>query len=219
MLKPEAGLAREGAGEVRFVRDTGLDGSIVSARISVDGMPVADVNTGEVLSIWVEPGHHAFNMQPQPNIFGHGLVRQLEGEVEAGRRIDVRISYGDQGLAFAPFASSGLTAANPPAATVAPATVQALPPPVVVPQAVPAAPAPAPAKAAASSTTNNGEWRDIASAPVGSDRFLLYSPGLPPYIGRRASDGWHEASISTTADRPADPQPRYWMPIPPPPGS
>ena len=199
VLAPALTQARPGAGEIHLVRDAGLSGSIVSARISIDGKAVADLNTGEVLNVWVDPGVHRISMVPHPNYFGGGAARELDGELSSDGRLDLRVTYNDSGLAFVPEqAEAALLHAPAPAPVPAIATA---PVPATSPAAVPAAAA--------------LQWHDIATAPGGSGKLLLYSPGLPPYIGRRAGDGWHEAAMASTADQPVSPQPTHWMPLPP----
>lgn len=90
VAQPGLLVQREGAREVRFVRDRGFPAW--SLLLTIDGAPVAEFWEGEALALWLPSGHHpmvchrrtradkAVPLQPMTDSFpGSPAVLELEG--------------------------------------------------------------------------------------------------------------------------------------------
>jgi len=84
------------------MRDTGFLGGGLSARIYLNKEPIADVDAGETLSIWLEPGIYILGMLQKPNLFGYEVPREIEVEIKSGRRFNVRVGFSEEGPVFLP---------------------------------------------------------------------------------------------------------------------
>jgi hypothetical protein len=95
ILASEYLVRQPGSCLVIIKRDAGIGGSACSSRVSVDGHPVADVASGEKISLYVSAGDHIIGSDPN-GICGGGL-----SEVSIAARPDkpatLRIRYGSNG--------------------------------------------------------------------------------------------------------------------------
>lgn len=85
----------EGGGSIAVKRDAGLMGSACSARVWIDGQPVADLRQSERITVHVDAGEHIVSAQPN-GICAGGLV-EGQAAVKPGRTARFRIGYGTNG--------------------------------------------------------------------------------------------------------------------------
>jgi hypothetical protein len=82
-------------GEVIIKRDTGFGGSACSSRVFVDGSPVADLRTGEKVTLYLPLGDHIIGAEPN-GICGGGLS-EVSVTVKKESASVFRIRYGSNG--------------------------------------------------------------------------------------------------------------------------
>ena len=100
----DASLTTAAAGktEVRFIRDVGFMGGGVKAVISLRGREIGALGTGEVFSVYLNPGIYTFSMLQRPNLFGYEVPREIEIDVKAGRTVKIRVGFSESGPVFTP---------------------------------------------------------------------------------------------------------------------
>lgn len=84
-----------GTGEVTIKRDSGFGGSACSARIFVDGHPVADIRVSEKVVLYLPEGDHILSAWPN-GICGGGMT-EVKAIIKAGVQSSFRIGYGSNG--------------------------------------------------------------------------------------------------------------------------
>ena len=88
-------VRRADTGAVVVKRDAGIMASACTTRIFVDGMPIADIATGEKVTLHLTEGAHMLAGRANGVCIG-GLV-ETSVVVVKGRLSAVRISYGSSG--------------------------------------------------------------------------------------------------------------------------
>ncbi|WP_157381499.1 hypothetical protein [Methylophilus sp. 5] len=92
LLVPQANYA-----QISFLRDSGIVGSAVYSSLFVDGERFAELDHGELLTIWLEPGIHTISVNmagekdfpKQPN----DLIRSIEIDAKSERVYNFRIGW------------------------------------------------------------------------------------------------------------------------------
>lgn len=82
-------------GTVLVKRDSGFNTAACSARVFVNGSPVADIRTAEKLYIYLTPGD--YNIGAMANGICAGGLTETAVTVELGQTDTLRISYGSNG--------------------------------------------------------------------------------------------------------------------------
>lgn len=95
LIDPSFTTNRDGSGQVIIKRDGGLRGSLCSVRVFADSKPIADLEAGEKVTLFLRPGDHVFGAQGTGACYG-GLTAQF-GKVSDGKTISYRIGIGSVG--------------------------------------------------------------------------------------------------------------------------
>ncbi|EMG7933566.1 hypothetical protein [Enterobacter hormaechei] len=95
LIDPSFTTNRDGSGQVIIKRDGGLRGSLCSVRVFADSKPIADLESGEKVTLFLNPGDHVFGAQGTGACYG-GLTAQF-GKVSEGKTISYRIGLGSVG--------------------------------------------------------------------------------------------------------------------------
>jgi hypothetical protein len=92
LLAPKANYA-----QISFLRDSGIVGSAVYSSLFIDGERFAELDHGEMLTIWLEPGIHTIsvNMAGEQNFHKepNDLVRSIEIDAKSERVYNFRIGW------------------------------------------------------------------------------------------------------------------------------
>ena len=95
ILSTEHSMNRPGTCLVMVKRDTGSAGSECTSRLLVDGKPVADLATGEKVSLYLPFGEHIIGADPNGKC--HGGLSTTSLTVLRDRSTTLRIRYGANG--------------------------------------------------------------------------------------------------------------------------
>lgn len=95
ILEPKLLQPSSGTGLVTVKRDSGFAGSACSARIFVNGNPVADIRPIEKVVLHLAEGEHI--LSAQPNGLCGGGMSEVKATVKAGSNSSFRVSYGSAG--------------------------------------------------------------------------------------------------------------------------
>ena len=87
--------ASESTGMVIIKRDTGLFGSMCSAKIYVDGLAVADISTSEKVTLYLPAGEHILGAYPN-GICGGGLS-EIAASIKKSGTLVYCVSNGSAG--------------------------------------------------------------------------------------------------------------------------
>lgn len=82
--------AREGAVRVIVVRDSGMLGAALPAKLSIDGTPVAKLWSSQRLELFLAPNTYIFAVEPSPRMGGALVEREIQ--ISKGRFYAFRIS-------------------------------------------------------------------------------------------------------------------------------
>lgn len=103
VLAPELQLEREGTIKLTIKRDGGMNGVLCAQKVFIDGRPVAQLRSGELVQFFVKPGRYMLAATAE-GICGGG-VAEAQALIESGRVNNYRISAGQDGtLALSPTA-------------------------------------------------------------------------------------------------------------------
>ncbi len=86
----------EHAARVTIVRDVGFLGSAPSAKLTLNGKPIASFRPRETLTFSLDAGDYVFGLEPVPNL-GAGL-REYSLNAKAGEHYYYRITVTSEGL-------------------------------------------------------------------------------------------------------------------------
>lgn len=79
-------------------RDAGFGGSACSVRISIDALPMADLDIEEKVLFYLPPGEYILSAIPN-SICGGGLS-EIAANVKSGKQLTYRVGYGSNGDFF-----------------------------------------------------------------------------------------------------------------------
>lgn len=83
----------QNSGEVIVKRDKGFKGSGCVIRTYIDAKPVADIDTGEKVVLYLNPGDHIISVEQGGICGGVGMV-ETKVSVQSGVTYSYRIAYG-----------------------------------------------------------------------------------------------------------------------------
>lgn len=86
---------KTGAVRISVVRDSGFRASSCDITVTVDGHPLAQIEPGEKISFFVEPGGHSMTVLSNPNCGAKAGV--LPFDVTDGLEHTYRLSIEDEG--------------------------------------------------------------------------------------------------------------------------
>ena len=95
MLSAEYSVNRPDRCLVIVKRDTGSAGSECTSRLLVDGKPVADLATGEKVTLYLPLGEHIIGADPNGEC--HGGLSTTSVTALRGQPATLRIQYGSNG--------------------------------------------------------------------------------------------------------------------------
>jgi len=84
-----------GAVPVTIKRDTGFMGSACAARVFVNGAAVAELHTGELVTVYLQPGDYGFGVVAT-GICGGGTA-EMRTTIKSGAPLNVRVGSGQSG--------------------------------------------------------------------------------------------------------------------------
>lgn len=89
------------AGMLVIARDSGFSGSAAKVLVAIDGMAAADIRSGEVMRLQVEPGRRVITASAFAAVGGElRRPRSLEVTVRPGAETVVRIGFDEMGGGF-----------------------------------------------------------------------------------------------------------------------
>ena len=87
--------AREGTVRVIVVRDSGMLGAAVPAKLSIEGIPVAKLWPSQRLELFLTPNAYIFALEPSPRLGGPLVERGIE--LSRGKLYAFRITLNGGG--------------------------------------------------------------------------------------------------------------------------
>ena len=103
VLAPDLQVQREGTIKLTIKRDGGFMGAACAHKVFIDGRPVAQLRSGEMVQFFVKPGRYMLGATAE-GICGGGTA-EAQAIVDGGRVSNYRISAGQDGtLALSPTA-------------------------------------------------------------------------------------------------------------------
>jgi hypothetical protein len=95
ILSTEHSINRPDCGLIIVKRDTGSSGAKCTSRLIVDGKPIADLATGEKITLYLPFGEHIIGAEPNGEC--HGGFSTTSMTVQRGQPMTLRIRYGANG--------------------------------------------------------------------------------------------------------------------------
>jgi len=92
-------IAKDGYGQVIVKRDGGLQYGACNSRVYANGMPVADISTGEKVTFYLPEGQNIIGAEATQPLCGGGLV-ETKVTVVRSRPAIFRVGYGTNGDFF-----------------------------------------------------------------------------------------------------------------------
>jgi opacity protein-like surface antigen len=87
-------IQREGYSRVIVVRDSGMHGAGLMAKLTIDGVGIAKFWSGQRLELFLQPAVYVFGIQASPSL-GHALV-ETTYDIKQGKGYGFRISLDNQ---------------------------------------------------------------------------------------------------------------------------